>query len=174
MRLHRSSLFLAAFSRSACMIGAPGLPGPPAGGKAGFRCCCRYTCFHERDRIAVLMMCLQLRLKMSYSLCFIFHVSCCFISVGKTPASIKRRINQYPARLSGGLQSPTEINAQLHNAPQEHCYACIGTRGCAGIRFGRCQLALTRIPRQFSRARIELSGYKLQTFRGKVVYTSTR
>ena len=30
-------------------------------------------------------------------------------------------------------------------------------RGCAGIRFGRCQLALTRIPRQFSRARIELS-----------------
>ena len=143
------------------------------------------------------MMCLQLRLKMSYSLCFIFHVSCCFISVGKTPASIKRRINQYPARLSGGLQSPTEINAQLHNAPQEHCYACIGTRGCeinaqlhnapqehcyacigtrgcAGIRFGRCQLALTRIPRQFSRARIELSGYKLQTFRGKVVYTSTR
>ena len=83
------------------------------------------------------MMCLQLRLKMSYSLCFIFHVSCCFISVGKTPASIKRRINQYPARLSGGLQSPTEINAQLHNAPQEHCYACIGTRGCAGIRFGR-------------------------------------
>ena len=116
------------------------------------------------------MMCLQLRLKMSYSLCFIFHVSCCFISVGKTPASIKRRINQYPARLSGGLQSPTEINAQLHNAPQEHCYACIGTRGCAGIRFGRCQLALTRIPRQFSRARIELSGYKLQTFRGKPIF----
>ena len=108
------------------------------------------------------MMCLQLRLKMSYSLCFIFHVSCCFISVGKTPASIKRRINQYPARLSGGLQSPTEINAQLHNAPQEHCYACIGTRGCAGIRFGRSQLTLTRIPRQFSRARIESGSLKVK------------
>ena len=154
MRLHRSSLFLAAFSRSACMIGAPGRL---------TRSACR-----RKGGVQVLLF------KMSYSLCFIFHVSCCFISVGKTPASIKRRINQYPARLSGGLQSPTEINAQLHNAPQEHCYACIGTRGCAGIRFGRCQLALTRIPRQFSRARIELSGYKLQTFRGKVVYTSTR
>ena len=35
---------------------------------------------------------------------------------------------------------------------------CIGTRGCAGIRFGRSQLTLTRIPRQFSRARIEFSG----------------
>ena len=63
-----------------------------------------------------------------------------FISVGKTSRFCKRGIDQYPARLSGGLQSPTEINAP---------------RGCAGIRFGRCQLALTRIPRQFSRARIE-------------------
>ena len=54
----------------------------------------------------------------------------------------KRGIDQYPARLSGGLQSPTEINAP---------------RGCAGIWFGRCQLTLTRIPRQFSRARIELT-----------------
>ena len=76
---------------------------------------------------------------------------------GEAPRFYKRRVKQYPARLSGGFQSPAEINAQLHNAPQEHCYACIGTRGCAGIRFGRCQLALTRIPRQFSRARIELS-----------------
>ena len=59
------------------------------------------------------------------------------------PRFYKRGINQYPARLSGGLQSPTEINAP---------------RGCAGIRFGRYQLTLTRIPRQFSRARIELSG----------------
>ena len=98
----------------------------------------------------------------------------CFYLSGEDHRFYKRRVKQYPASLSGGLQSPTEINAQLHNAPQEHCYACIGTRGCAGIRFGRCQLALTRIPRQFSRARIELSGYKLQTFRGKVVYTSTR
>ena len=55
-------------------------------------------------------------------------------------ASYKWGIGQYPARLSGGFQSPTEINAP---------------RGCAGIRFGRCQLTLTRIPRQFSRARIE-------------------
>ena len=73
-----------------------------------------------------------------------------------SPRFCKRGIDQYPARLSGGFQSLTEINAQLRNAPQEHCYACIGTRGCAGIRFGRCQLALTRIPRQFSRARIEM------------------
>ena len=77
---------------------------------------------------------------------------------GEDPRFYKRGIGQYPARLSGGLQSPTEINAQLRNAPQEHCYACIGTRGCAGIRFGRSQLTLTRIPRQFSRARIEFSG----------------
>ena len=61
---------------------------------------------------------------------------------GEDPRFYKRGIDQYPARLSGGLQSPTEINAP---------------RGCAGIRFGRCQLTLTRIPRQFSRARIEYS-----------------
>ncbi len=48
-----------------------------------------------------------------------------------------------------------EIYAQLHNAPPEHCFACLGTRGCAGIRFGRCQLTLIRIPRQVSRARLE-------------------
>ena len=59
---------------------------------------------------------------------------------GEDPRFYKRRVKQYPARLSGGFQSPTEINAP---------------RGCAGIRFGRCQLTLTRIPRQFSRARIE-------------------
>ena len=59
---------------------------------------------------------------------------------GEDPRFYKRRVKQYPASLSGGLQSPTEINAP---------------RGCAGIRFGRCQLTLTRIPRQFSRARIE-------------------
>ena len=62
---------------------------------------------------------------------------------GEDPRFYKRGIGQYPARLSGGLQSPTEINAP---------------RGCAGIRFGRSQLTLTRIPRQFSRARIEFSG----------------
>ena len=59
---------------------------------------------------------------------------------GEDPRFYKRRVKQYPARLSGGFQSPAEINAP---------------RGCAGIRFGRCQLTLTRIPRQFSRARIE-------------------
>ncbi len=58
---------------------------------------------------------------------------------GEDPRFYKRRVKQYPARLSGGFQSPAEINAP---------------RGCAGIRFGRCQLTLTRIPRQFSRARI--------------------
>ena len=47
----------------------------------------------------------------------------------------KRRVNQYPARLKGGSQSSTEINAQLHNAPSEHCFACLGMRRCAGIRF---------------------------------------
>ena len=62
---------------------------------------------------------------------------------GEDPRFYKRGIGQYPARLSGGLQSPTEINAP---------------RGCAGIRFGRSQLTLTRILRQFSRARIEFSG----------------
>ena len=46
----------------------------------------------------------------------------------------KRRVNQYPARLKGGSQSSTEINAQLHNAPSEHCFACLGMRRCAGIR----------------------------------------
>ena len=46
---------------------------------------------------------------------------------GEDPRFYKRGIDQYPARLSGGLQSPTEINAQLHNAPLEHCYACLGT-----------------------------------------------
>ena len=50
---------------------------------------------------------------------------------GKDSRFYKRGIDQYPARLSIGLQSPIEINAQLHNAPQEHCYVCIGTRGCA-------------------------------------------
>ena len=45
-----------------------------------------------------------------------------------TPASIG---GGQQISLSGGCQSPTEIYAQLHNAPQEHCYACIGTRGCA-------------------------------------------
>ena len=44
-----------------------------------------------------------------------------FISVGEDPRFFKRWVNQYPARLSGGLQSPTKINAP---------------RGCAGIRFG--------------------------------------
>ena len=63
-----------------------------------------------------------------------------FYLSGEDPRFYKRRVKQYPARLSGGFQSPTEINAP---------------RGCAGIRFGRCQLTLTRIPRQFSRARIE-------------------
>ena len=63
-----------------------------------------------------------------------------FYLSGEDPRFYKRGIGQYPARLSGGFQSPTEINAP---------------RGCAGIRFGRCQLTLTRIPRQFSRARIE-------------------
>ena len=43
---------------------------------------------------------------------------------GEDPRFYKRWVNQYPARLSGGSQSPTEINAQLHNAPLEHCYAC--------------------------------------------------
>ena len=65
-----------------------------------------------------------------------------FYLSGEDPCFCKRGIDQYPARLSGGLQSPTEINAP---------------RGCAGIWFGRCQLTLTRIPRQFSRARIELT-----------------
>ena len=46
----------------------------------------------------------------------------------------KRRVNQYPARLKGGSQSSTEINAQLHNAPSEHCFACLGVRRCGGIR----------------------------------------
>ena len=64
----------------------------------------------------------------------------CFYLSGEDPRFYKRRVKQYPVRLSGGFQSPTEINAP---------------RGCAGIRFGRCQLTLTRIPRQFSRARIE-------------------
>ena len=59
---------------------------------------------------------------------------------GEDPRFYKRRVKQYPASLSGEFQSPTEINAP---------------RGCAGIRLGKCQLALTRIPRQFSRARIE-------------------
>ena len=68
----------------------------------------------------------------------------CFYLSGEDPRFYKRRVKQYPVRLSGGFQSPTEINEI--NAP----------RGCAGIRFGRCQLTLTRIPRQFSRARIEL------------------
>ena len=86
---------------------------------------------------------------------------------GEDPRFYKRRVKQYPARLSGGFQSPAEINAQLHNAPQEHCYACIGTRGCAGIRFGRCQLTLTRIPRQFSRARIESSSRNTRVFRSQ-------
>lgn len=44
-----------------------------------------------------------------------------FISVGEDSRFCKRLVNQYPARPSGGLQSPTEINALL---------------GCAGIRFG--------------------------------------
>ncbi len=65
-----------------------------------------------------------------------------FYLSGEDPRFYKRRVKQYPASLSGGLQSPTETNAP---------------RGCAGIRFGRCQLALTRIPRQFSRARIEMT-----------------
>ena len=65
-----------------------------------------------------------------------------FYLSGEDPRFYKRGINQYLARLSGGLQSPTEINAP---------------RGCAGIRFGRYQLTLTRIPRQFSQARIESS-----------------
>ena len=84
-----------------------------------------------------------------------------FISVGENPCFCKRWVKQYPASLSGEFQSPTEINAQLHNAQQEHCYVCIGTRGCAGIQLRRCQLALTRIPRQFSRARIEDKEKKL-------------
>ena len=64
-----------------------------------------------------------------------------------------RGIDQYPARLSGGLQSPTEINAP---------------RGCAGIQFGRCQLALTWIPRQFSRARIESSSRNPRDFNHEI------
>ena len=91
-----------------------------------------------------------------------------FYLSGEDPRFYKRGIDQYPARLSGGLQSPTEINAQLRNAPQEHCYACIGTRGCAVIRFGRCQLTLTRIPRQFSRARIESSSRNTRVFRHEI------
>ena len=69
---------------------------------------------------------------------------CIFISVGENPRFCKRWVKQYPASLSGEFQSPTEINAP---------------RGCAGIRLGRCQFALTRIPRQFSRARIEVCSH---------------
>ncbi len=35
------------------------------------------------------------------------------------------------------------------------CKAPFQSQGCAEIQFGKCQLTLTRIPRQFSRARIE-------------------
>ena len=35
---------------------------------------------------------------------------------GEDPRFYKRRVKQYPARLSGGFQSPTEINAQLTHA----------------------------------------------------------
>ena len=45
-------------------------------------------------------------------------------------------VGEYPASAGGGFPLPTEINAQLHNAPLEHCYACLSTRGCEGIRFG--------------------------------------
>ena len=44
-----------------------------------------------------------------------------FYLSGEDPRFYKRRVKQYPASLSGGLQSPTEINAP---------------RGCAGIRLG--------------------------------------
>ncbi len=54
----------------------------------------------------------------------------------KTPTS---EVSYYDKLVSVGVQSPTEINAP---------------RGCAGIRFGRCQLTLTRIPRQVSQARL--------------------
>ena len=45
----------------------------------------------------------------------------CFYLSGEDPRFYKRRVKQYPASLSGGLQAPTEINAP---------------RGCAGIRLG--------------------------------------
>ena len=44
-----------------------------------------------------------------------------FYLSGEDPRFYKRRVKQYPASLSGGFQSPTEINAP---------------RGCAGIRLG--------------------------------------
>ena len=40
----------------------------------------------------------------------ILWITCVYLS-GEDPRFYKRGIGQYPARLSGGFQSPTEINA---------------------------------------------------------------
>ena len=38
---------------------------------------------------------------------------------GEDPRFYKRRVKQYPASLSGGLQSPTEINASGGSQPRK-------------------------------------------------------
>ena len=44
--------------------------------------------------------------------------ACIYLS-GEDPRFYKRGIDQYPARLSGGLQSPTEINASGGSQPRK-------------------------------------------------------
>ena len=63
---------------------------------------------------------------------------------GKPPRFCKRWVYQYPARLSGGLQSPTEINAPRGRRtssgrsllPAGHVGADRSEAKTAGIRFG--------------------------------------
>ena len=42
-----------------------------------------------------------------------------FYLSGEAPRFYKRRVKQYPASLSGGLQSPTEINASGGSQPRK-------------------------------------------------------
>ena len=61
-----------------------------------------------------------------------------FISVGEDSRFYKRWVNQYPARLSGGSQSPTEINAPRGRRTSGGRSLCADRSEAetAGIRFG--------------------------------------
>jgi hypothetical protein len=51
--------------------------------------------------------------------CFFFSLITMFYLSGEDPRFYKRGIGQYPARLSGGFQSPTEINASGGSQPRK-------------------------------------------------------
>ena len=84
----------------------------------------------------------------------------CLSQWGRPPL-YKRGKGQYPARLSGGFQSPTEINASGGSQPRKvegaSHHARRGKNAEAFLKWGKSlsQSTLIRIPCQVPRARLE-------------------